>query len=61
MEKAEYEYICKRCEEVLLSNPEYLKLERSGADEAEIQEAAEVIIYQAGRSDMIKEFIRCLL
>ena len=55
-----YECICKQCEEALLSNSEYVDLERQGADISEIQEVVEVVCYQKGYSDAVKMIINSL-
>lgn len=51
-------YIAKRCEEALIENEEYIRLERSGATAEKQQEIAEILCYIKGASDAMKRIFK---
>lgn len=59
MEKEIEEFITKRCDEALINNEEYLRLEHDGADDAEILGVATSICYSKGYSDAVNIMVRC--
>lgn len=57
MDKDFMQYVYSRCEEALINNAEYMKLEREKADPDEIQSRAEELCYIQGFRDSMRIFM----